>query len=182
MRVIAGTAKGRIIKSPAHTGVRPTSDKIKGAVFNIIGPYLDKKTFLDLFAGSGSMGIEALSRGASSSFFIEKNMNCVKIIKENLKITGFSSKAKIFKIDVVKGLKILHKNELVFDYIFMDPPYFKPFYLPVLKDIAEKHLLKEDGCLMVEHFKDIILPEKINPLTMKCIRKYGDTLVSFYTC
>ncbi len=181
MRVIAGTAKGRIIKSPTHKGVRPTSDKIKGAVFNIIGPYLDEKKFLDLFAGSGSMGIEALSRGADYCVFIEKNAECVKIIKENLKISVFLGQTQVVKMDVVRGLNFLHKKEFLFDYIFMDPPYFKSFYVPVLEEIVEKKILKKDGTLIVEHYKDIILPEKIKSLTQKWIRKYGDTRLSFYT-
>jgi len=180
VRILAGYAKGRKLKGYSRKDVRVTSGKVKGAFFNVIGPYLEEKKFLDLFAGSGSVGIEALSRGADYCVFIEKNVECVKIIYENLKIAGVSSPAKIFKMDVSRGLKKMKKDQLVFDYIFLDPPYFKYLYIPILEKIAESNILKLNGIVIVEHHKSIFLPEAIKGLHKKQLKKYGDTWITFY--
>lgn len=180
MRVNAGSAKGKKLKSSSTKEVRPTSDKVKAAVFNTIGQNLEGKMFLDLFSGTGGMGIEALSRGADSCVFIEKNRECVKIIYENLKITGLSHRARVFKTDVIRGLAKLQKENLSFDFIYMDPPYFKPLYIPVFEAILEKGLLKKDGALIVEHFKNIIFPEKVSGIEQGKIKKYGDTVITYY--
>ncbi len=179
MRILAGSAKGRKLKGFSRKDVRVTSGKVKGAIFDVIGPYLDEQQFLDLFAGSGSVGIEALSRGAESCVFIEKNAECVKIINENLRKAGLSS-AKVIKMDVYRGLKKINKNQAIFDYIFMDPPYFRHLYVPVLEEIAESNILKKKGTVIVEHHKSISLPEVINGLHGNEIKKYGDTCITFY--
>ena len=180
MRVNAGSAKGKKLKSRPGKDVRPTSDKVKEAVFNTIGQNQEGSHFLDLFSGTGGMGIEALSRGADSCVFIEKNTECVKIIYENLKITGLSHRARVIKTDVFRGLAKLQGENQRFDFIYMDPPYFKTFYVPVIEAISERGLLKKDGVLIVEHFKNIIFPEKVFELEQGKIKKYGDTVITYY--
>lgn len=180
MRVITGRARGRKLKTCFHKEVRPTSQRTKEGIFNKIGPYLEGKVFLDLFAGSGSIGIEAISRGAELCVFIEKNSECVKIIYENLNITGLRDFARVYRMDVRKGLKKIRKEKIWFDYIFMDPPYFKDFYMPVIEEIEKNSILKETGTLIVEHYKDIELPEKINMLFKGEVKKYGDSWITYF--
>ncbi|RQD77839.1 MAG: 16S rRNA (guanine(966)-N(2))-methyltransferase RsmD [Candidatus Syntrophonatronum acetioxidans] len=180
MRVITGKARGRKLKDCPRKEVRPTSQRAKEGIFNKIGPFLEGKVFLDLFAGSGNIGIEAISRGAELCIFIEKNSECVKIIYENLKNTGLNDFARVYRMDVRKGLKEVHKEKILLDYIFMDPPYFKNFYVPVIEKINNYSLLKEKGILVVEHYKSIDLPEKINSLVKGEVKKYGDSWVTYY--
>ncbi len=180
MRVNAGFSKGKKLKSLSGKEVRPTSDKVKAAVFDTLGQNLEGKNFLDLFSGTGGMGIEALSRGAEYAVFIEKNTDCVKIIYENLKITGLDSRARVIKTEVFRGLAKLQREKLTFDYIYMDPPYFGPLYVPVMEAVSEKGLFEKDGILIVEHFKNIILPEKVFGLRQGKEKKYGDTIITYY--
>ncbi|RQD69534.1 MAG: 16S rRNA (guanine(966)-N(2))-methyltransferase RsmD, partial [Tindallia sp. MSAO_Bac2] len=180
MRVITGKARGRKLKMCFDKEVRPTSQRAKEGIFNKIGPYLEGEVFLDLFAGSGSMGIEAISRGAELCIFIEKNSECVKIIYENLKITGLCDFARIYKMDVRKGLKKILKEKISLDYIFMDPPYFKDYYIPVIEEIERLSILKETGILIVEHYKGIVLPERINRLEKGEVKKYGDSWITYF--
>ncbi len=180
MRVNTGSAKGKKLKTIPGIEVRPTSDKVKAAVFNTIGQDLTGSHFLDLFSGTGGMGIEALSRGADLSVFIEKNIVCVKIIYENLKITGLDQRAVLLKTDIFRGLAKLSRENKSFDFIFLDPPYFKSLYIPVLEAISEGEFLKRDGFLIVEHSKQILMPEKVFSLEQGKIKKYGDTMITYY--
>ncbi|UNC92765.1 16S rRNA (guanine(966)-N(2))-methyltransferase RsmD [Candidatus Contubernalis alkaliaceticus] len=180
MRVNTGSAKGKKLKTIPGIEVRPTSDKVKGAIFNTIGQDLTDCNFLDLFSGTGGMGIEALSRGADLCVFIEKKLECVKIIYENLNITGLAQRAVVIKTDIFRGLAKLSRENMCFDFVFLDPPYFKSFYVPVLEVISEGELLKRNGSLIVEHSKQIIMPEKVFRLEQGKIKKYGDTMITYY--
>ena len=113
MRIVAGKNKGNILKSPKDLSVRPTSEKVREALFDILGTSVGEICFLDLFAGTGAVGIEALSRGAKKVIFIEKELKCIKIIKENLEKTGNNQNAVVYKIDFLPGLKLVAKNGLV---------------------------------------------------------------------
>ncbi|WP_134213115.1 16S rRNA (guanine(966)-N(2))-methyltransferase RsmD [Pelotomaculum propionicicum] len=180
LRVISGSAKKRRLKSPRGMAVRPTSDRVKEALFNITGSRIPGCFFLDLFAGTGSIGIEALSRGASSVVFIENNSRNIQVIRENLKSTGFTEKARLICQALPPALNALGREGLKFDLIFLDPPYLKDFETSTLAAVAANSLLKTEGRVIVESSKKCVLPGRVANLEMSRQEKYGDTLLSFY--
>ncbi|WP_130806864.1 16S rRNA (guanine(966)-N(2))-methyltransferase RsmD [Senegalia massiliensis] len=178
MRVITGTAKGHKLKAPKGTNTRPTTDKMKETLFNIINVYSDD-IVLDLFAGSGSIGIEFLSRGAEKCFFIDNEINSYKTIIENLEKTNFKNKSEIYKMNYNNALNLFRDKNIKFHYIFLDPPYKKNLIIESIKLIEKYDLLTEDGVIIAEHEKDLnlnIFNEKYNIN----IRNYGETSISFF--
>lgn len=174
MRIIAGIVKGRKIFSTKNKGTRPTSDRVKEALFSIIGPRLPDSFVLDLYSGTGNLGLEALSRGASNVIFVDNIHDCYHTIKKNIELLGFKEKAEVLKEDSLVYVQNTNKN---FDIIFMDPPYIDSDDLinPVLKMIAQRDILENNGIVVVEHdkrFKPIVNP-------VDC-RVYGSTYLSFY--
>ena len=149
MRVIAGTAKRIQLKTIEGMDTRPTTDRIKETLFNMISEYLADSRFLDLFSGSGAIGIEALSRGAAFASFVEQNPKAVTCIKENLKTTKLEGRAKVLATDVLSALRRMEGNEK-FDYIFMDPPYDQLLEKQVLAYLKNSDLLSEDALIIVE--------------------------------
>ena len=149
MRVIAGKARRIQLKTIEGLETRPTTDRIKETLFNMITHGLADASFLDLFAGSGGIGIEALSRGAKEAVFIENNPKAVMCIKENLKNTKLANQAEVLQTDVLSGLHRLEKRKK-FDYVFMDPPYNHLLEKQVLSYLAESELLNENALLIVE--------------------------------
>ena len=149
MRVIAGSARSLKLKTLEGIDTRPTTDRIKETLFNMIAPYLYDCEFLDLFAGSGGIGIEALSRGAKEDVFVEKNPKAMECIKENLKFTRLEKKGITLTKDVLNALYQL-EGDKVFDYIFMDPPYDQELEKQVLKYLAGSSLVYEDTVIIVE--------------------------------
>ena len=148
MRVIAGSARSLKLKTLEGIDTRPTTDRIKETLFNMIAPYLYDCEFLDLFAGSGGIGIEALSRGAKEAVFVEKNPKAMECIKENLKFTRLEKKGITLTKDVLNALYQL-EGDKVFDYIFMDPPYDQELEKQVLKYLAGSSLVYEDTVIIV---------------------------------
>ncbi len=153
MRVIAGSARSLPLKTPAGMDTRPTSDKIKETLFNVLMPDLYDASFLDLFAGSGGIGIEALSRGARYACFVEKGREAIGCIDANLRFTKFTDKAQIMKSDVMMALRQL-EGKGAFDIIFMDPPYQQQLEEKVLQYLAHSSLLHEDTIIVVEASKE----------------------------
>lgn len=149
MRVIAGKARRIQLKTIEGVQTRPTTDRIKETLFNMIAHGLCDATFLDLFAGSGAIGIEALSRGAAKAVFVEKNPKAVSCIKENLNRTNLESEAEIMVTDVITALRRLDRQKK-FDYIFMDPPYNNLLEKDVLNFLANSDLLSEDALIIIE--------------------------------
>ncbi len=181
MRVIAGKYRSRIIKMPKGPEIRPTKDRIREALFNIIGDFVRGAAVLDAFAGSGAFGIEALSRGAKRAVFVDNNKRCVETIKKNLKALNVQIKnISIIKMDVFKAFYFLERKKEKFDIVLLDPPYYK--------DMAKKSLIKLDrhdiltsSCIIaVEHHRNDILPEELDVLTSYRIARYGDICLSFY--
>ncbi|MBE3573664.1 MAG: 16S rRNA (guanine(966)-N(2))-methyltransferase RsmD, partial [Moorella humiferrea] len=121
LRIIAGQARGQRLRTPKGSGTRPTSERVREALFNILGPRVIEALFLDLFAGSGAVGLEALSRGAKEAFFIEHDRRALSCLKANLQATGFNDRAHILAMDVRRALAELRRRDLVFDLIFVDP-------------------------------------------------------------
>lgn len=153
MRVIAGTARRLQLKTLEGFDTRPTTDRIKETLFNILAPDLYGCRFLDLFAGSGGIGIEALSRGADEAVFVEKNPKAMACIKENLKHTGLDKKGRTMQMDVLSALSRLNM-EPPFDFIYMDPPYQKGWEQRALESLSGTRLLSEESIVIVEASKE----------------------------
>lgn len=179
MRVITGKAKGHKLNAPSGTKTRPTTDKVKESIFNIIGYIHEDAVVLDLFAGSGAMGIEFLSRGAKECIFIDADRNAVNVIKENLKKTRLMDQSKVFKTDVKKAIAKLKEKAMKFDFVFMDPPYGREFVEATLEQLLDADVLSEDVLIVVEHSNEEQLEECIGKLRVTDSRKYGISYVTF---
>lgn len=153
MRVIAGTAKRLMLKTMEGMDTRPTTDRIKETLFNMLAPDLYGCSFLDLFAGSGGIGIEALSRGAKEAVFVEKNPKAAACIRENLMHTRLLDRGEVMQTDAAYALRRL-EDERKFDFVFMDPPYEKGLERQMLELLSKLHLLKEEGMIIVEAAKE----------------------------
>lgn len=176
MRIIAGTLKGQTLKAVPGNTTRPTTDKIKEAVFQVIGPYFDGGSVLDLFAGSGSLGIEAISRGMDQAIFIDKQGKAIHTIKENLKKVKLEDNVEVFRTDAERALKAVAKRELSFDLILLDPPYKTIKFRDFIETIIENNLLKPGGMIYCEHDPSEVLPEEMKSLaTIKKV-KYSNTI------
>jgi len=151
LRVIAGSAKGHKLKAPKGLDTRPTTDKIKESLFNIIAGDLYDCAFLDLFSGTGAIGIEALSRGAKKAVFIDKSSICKKIIEENLIHTKLNHLGVVYQCSVNAGLDFLKQKNERFDIIFMDPPYAQDIIDETIIKIADYGLLNDSGYIIIEH-------------------------------
>ncbi|MDD2396848.1 MAG: 16S rRNA (guanine(966)-N(2))-methyltransferase RsmD [Tissierellia bacterium] len=179
MRIISGTNKGKKLYAPEGARVRPTGDKIKEAIFNIIGPIDEESIILELFAGSGSMGIEFLARGAKHCTFIDVSRKSLNYVKKNLELCSFIGKAKIILSDYEKAIISLSKNDEKFDYIFADPPYDKKLCNKTLNTIIQYDILKYGGLLIIESDKSekVIDNNATNVIEYK-EKIYGRTKIS----
>ena len=151
MRVIAGSARSLKLKTLEGLDTRPTTDRIKETLFNIIGPTIYDSIFLDLFSGSGGIGIEALSRGAKEAVFVENNPKAMRCIKDNLRFTRLESRATTMTADVMNAL---YRLEKIFDIIFMDPPYDRELEKKVLEYLSGSDLVYDDTTIIVEASKE----------------------------
>jgi 16S rRNA (guanine966-N2)-methyltransferase len=150
MRVIAGTARSLQLKTVPGMETRPTTDRIKETLFNILAPYIPDSEFLDLFSGSGGIGIEAISRGANKAYFVDNSRNANKVIRDNLTHTRFLEQAEILAYDCVSAIHVLEGRHGAFDVIFMDPPYKKELEREVLFALADSSLVDENTLIVVE--------------------------------
>lgn len=187
MRISGGTAKGRrtasknlFTKTLAGERVRPTSSKVREALFDIVRNRIEGARFVDLYAGTGTVGIEALSRGAGYAFFVEPNELLVGMIKKALQDIGFLDEAAVLKGRADEFLlKAALRNER-FDIFFIDPPYQSSEIETILPLIGEKGLLSENGLVIVEYFFKKNLPDKAGSLTINRTYRYGDTMLTMY--
>ena len=178
MRVIAGSAKGRRLQAVPGDTTRPTTDRVKESLFSIITPYLEDTSFLDLFAGTGGIGIEALSRGAGNCIFIENNREARDIIKKNVTHCQLNDKAQVRFSD---ALSFLRNTKDSFDFIFIDPPQFKNLCQETLQFIAERpNLLNEDAMIIVKMHPSEYEEIDSMILTESRQKKYGSNLLVFY--
>ncbi len=175
MRVITGTAGGRKLKSPNGGSVRPTADHVKQAIFNILQFDMEGRRVLDLFGGTGQMGIEALSRGAREAVFVDSSRSSASLIRENLKLCGFH--ASVLQSDALDYLQHGEK----FDIIFVDPPYEAGLYEPVLERIKAVDNLNEGGIIICESRAGETLPEMQPPYRLLRERSYGNIKICIYT-
>ncbi|GAX90413.1 16S rRNA (guanine(966)-N(2))-methyltransferase RsmD [Effusibacillus lacus] len=180
MRVIAGDFKGRRLTPVPGSSTRPTTDKVKESIFNIIGPYFDGGQVLDLFAGTGALGIEALSRGMDRAVFIEQDAKALQVVRRNVDACKLESRADIYRNDARRAISVLAKRKEQFDLVFMDPPY----HFHIIPDLAaslDRHdLLRDTAVIVAEHSKDAVLPDQLESLRRWKLVTYGDTSVSFY--
>jgi len=175
MRVITGTARGKKLVTPPNLDVRPTSDRVKEAIFSVIQFDVIEATVLDLFSGSGQLGIEALSRGAKYAVFIDSNKESIEITKENLSKTGLSQASRVANMD---GLDYLKGTKSTFDIALLDPPYNKGILMSVLPSLEEK--MNENGIVICEHEKGLDLPSEIGRLRLEKNYKYGHICVTLF--
>ncbi len=150
MRVISGSARRLLLKTIDGMDTRPTTDRIKETLFNMINHGLSGANFLDLFSGSGAIGIEALSRGCKKAYFVENNRIAVDCIKENLKHTKLEDMAEIIPREAVSAIRMLEDKDIVFDFVFMDPPYGKTLELDVLRELSNSKIINEDTLIIIE--------------------------------
>jgi 16S rRNA (guanine966-N2)-methyltransferase len=184
MRVIAGTYRSRILKSLKGLALRPTSDWLRETLFNVLGPGVAGSRFLDLFAGTGAVGIEALSRGAAGVVFIENHGAAVSLIRKNLESLGIRKGATILPVDALKGLERLAargSTEAGFDFVYLDPPYASADdYDRVLRFLGAARLLAAGASVVAEHRRTTELPEKFGALQRIRGLRHGDAALSFY--
>ncbi|HKE56849.1 MAG TPA: 16S rRNA (guanine(966)-N(2))-methyltransferase RsmD [Pyrinomonadaceae bacterium] len=183
MRIIAGQYRGRNLKSPRSLEVRPTSDRLRETLFNILAPRIEESRFLDLCAGSGAVGIEALSRGAEHVTFVEQSRLMCRLIKENLELCRVSeTQAQVRQVEARKFLEqSLTQESGVWDIVFFDPPY-KDDYLGVLRSLGGdgSALLAREALVVVEHHHKNSLPETVAGLRCGRILKQGESALSFF--
>jgi len=180
MRVISGTCKGRPLKAVRGNGTRPTTDKVKETMFNVIGPYFSGGKGLDLFAGSGGLGIEALSRGLDHVIFVDRDANAIQTIYHNLALCNMEEKSEVFRNSAERALKAILKRKLQFDLIFLDPPYRKQKLEELLNFIESKNLIAPSGIIICEHSTDVELPHKIGHLEQAKKGDYGSIGLTFF--
>jgi 16S rRNA (guanine966-N2)-methyltransferase len=181
MRVIAGTLKGRPLKAVPGSGTRPTTDKVKESIFNMLGPFFEGGIGLDLFAGSGGLGIEALSRGLDKAVFVDKDSKALHTIKTNLKDCDLMDRSEVYRNDANRALKAIVKREITFDYIFLDPPYKQKKLEELVSFIDEHNLLNENGFVLCEYSSDSKPSNEIGRLHKVKEETYGIIGISIYT-
>jgi len=179
MRIISGTNKGKKLYAPEGMSVRPTSDKIKQAIFNIIGLIDEESTVLDLFAGSGNVGIEFLARGVKECYFVDASHKSLSFVRKNIELCNFQNRSKIIQSDYEKAIINLSKLNHKFDYIFADPPYNLLCCTNIAEKVLEYNLLSEGGMLIIESDKSEKVFENIDNNLIKYKEKiYGRTRIS----
>ncbi|MBW1667465.1 MAG: 16S rRNA (guanine(966)-N(2))-methyltransferase RsmD [Deltaproteobacteria bacterium] len=181
MRVTGGILKGRRLATPRGLEIRPTSDMVREAIFNLIGHDLSGALVLDLFAGTGSLGIEALSRGAARSVFIDRSVKALGLIRKNLEACGIYQDARLVRKDLTKGLPkgYLQSKEKA-NLVLIDPPYGKGLIVPLLRELSVGETLSADCIIVAESAKEEILPEAVERLRLVKARVYGGTKINLF--
>ncbi|MEC0269432.1 16S rRNA (guanine(966)-N(2))-methyltransferase RsmD [Paenibacillus anseongense] len=180
MRVISGTAKGRSLKAVPGISTRPTTDKVKEAIFSMIGPYFDGGQVLDLFAGTGGLGIEALSRGMDKAVFIDIEKKSIDTIQHNLQVAGLKDQAEIYRTDAARALKALAKREQQFQLVFLDPPYKMKVIVDLINAMETQAIVEASTTIVVEHDAKDVLDDVIGGFKQQRRADYGDTAVTIY--
>ncbi len=180
MRVVAGEFGGRRLKAVSGMKTRPTTDKVKESMFNIIGPYLDGGSVLDLFGGSGGLSIEAVSRGADSATLIDRQYQAIRTINENIEVTKAKERFRVIKGDANKVIYRLAGEGSRFDYVFLDPPYKKQEIVRMLGEVDRLGLLNAGALIVCETDQDARLPEELEGYEFIKKADYGITELTFY--
>jgi 16S rRNA (guanine(966)-N(2))-methyltransferase RsmD len=179
-RIIAGAGKGRRLKSPRGLDTRPTGARVKQTLFDILSPILPGCRFLDAFAGSGGIGVEALSRGAARVVFVDQSAAAIEAVQENVRALGGIGESQVFRQDARLALAALADTGVRFDVVYLDPPYASSLYEESLEQVGRMGLLEPDGLAVAEHFHKRRLPETIGGLVRARQVRVGDHCLSFY--
>lgn len=177
MRIIAGSLKGRRIFSPSGIALRPTPSKVRGALFNILSDLISGVSFLDLYAGTGAIGIEAFSRGATSVTFVEQSQRHLQYLKKNITSCELNDQTRVFSTSAEDFLK---RNLGPFNLIFIDPPYKSGEIEKILPSLKEGDMIAENGHIVIEHFHKVPVPQSIGNTHFFKKYRYGETTLSFY--
>ncbi|MBL0388844.1 16S rRNA (guanine(966)-N(2))-methyltransferase RsmD [Tumebacillus sp. ITR2] len=182
MRVISGEFRGRRLAAVPGQNTRPTTDKVKESMFNIIGPYFEGGTALDLFAGTGGLGLEALSRGIEKAVFVDADIKAFSVVRENVRTLGLSqARAEVYKNDARRALDALAARGMKFDLVFLDPPYkLTGLYEELILKMQEHNLLEPRAYVIAEHAADVQLPDSYGNLVRWRHVTYGEIGISFY--
>ena len=182
MRIIAGTYRSRILKSLKGQALRPTSDRLRETLFDILGPEIVGSRFLDLYAGTGAVGLEAASRGADEVVFVENHAGAVKLIRGNLSLLTIDSGVQIIAASAAEALvRLLKYKARPFDFVFLDPPYdAETEYEAILSTLGESELVFENSIIIAEHRKTYELDKTYGLLQRYRVLKQGDAALSFY--
>ena len=181
MRVIAGKFRSRVLKGPKTLRLRPTSDRLRETLFNILGPAVEDSLFVDIYAGTGAIGIEALSRGAREVVFVESHAKAAGLIRDNLAALGVRAGTEVIEASAMQGLEKLAARHLAADFIFLDPPYeSEEERALVLEFLDASHLIAPYGLVIAEHRRKTDLPERFDRLERVRLLEQGDAALSFY--
>jgi len=182
MRITGGAARGRVLRAPRGSKIRPTADKVRAAIFNILGSRIDIAGgfWLDLFAGTGALGLDALSRGATRVTFIDDSREACRLVRDNLERSGFADRAEVRKLPLPGGLRRFELRNERFDGAFVDPPYRCGLSQRTLQALGEGGLLTPGAWVVVEHGADERFAERYGALRLENSRCYGSTGVSLY--
>ena len=180
MRIISGRAKGQRLKVPKGQAVRPTAARVKEALFDILPHNLSGWKVLDLFAGTGNLSLEALSRGAAEVILVDRSRNAVQAMRDNLRRLGFADKASVWGAPVLRSLRALARKGMKFNLVFLDPPYEKGIVKSAMRTLGEIDLLEEDGIVIVEHSTREEIDASYGKLVIRDQRRYGATALSFF--
>jgi 16S rRNA (guanine966-N2)-methyltransferase len=182
MRVIAGRYRSRQLKGPGKLHLRPTSDRLRETLFNVLGPSVVESLFVDVYAGTGAIGIEALSRGAREVVLIESNAATARVARQNLTLLDVHSGAEVIQADATRGLQKLSERHSMADFIFLDPPYAETAeHLRVLEYLDATHLIAPQGLVIVEHHHKMSLPGRFDRLERTRLIEQGEASLSFYS-
>ena len=181
MRVIAGKYRSRTLRSLKGQALRPTSDRLRETLFNVLGPTVHGTTFVDLYAGTGAVGIEALSRGARHAIFAEQHAPAVALIRRNLESLGIAADGDVLCMNVLRAIERLEAKKVHAQFIFLDPPYAADIeYETALDALGESPIIAPDGRVIVEHLRKRTLPERVGDLELARVLEQGDAALSFY--
>lgn len=180
MRIIAGERKGQPLKAVPGMNTRPTTDKVKEAIFNMIGPYFSGGICLDLYAGSGALGLEALSRGVERAIFIDHDKKAIETIRKNIEACRFESRTEVYRNQAKRALKALFKRKLTFTYVFLDPPYARQQLVSDIEELDRLSLLAFGSVIVCEHGRDDELPRTIGRVIKIRQETYGETKIAIF--
>ena len=181
-RIIGGSGKGRRLKTAAGEKTRPTGARVRQSLFDILAPLIPGCRFLDAFAGNGGVGLEALSRGAATVVLVDRDVGAVDAAQENARALARSGgEVRVFRQDASTAISAFAEQGLQFDVVYLDPPYARDLYEPLLSLLGEGRLLAEGGVVVAEHFHKRSLPERIGALARTRTKRVGDHVLSFYS-
>ncbi len=179
MRIITGTARGLKLKTPRGRDVRPTSDRVKESVFGIIAARIPGAAVADLFAGTGNLGLEALSRGAAAVTFVDTSADSIALVRANADLARLTDRAELLRLDAAAAVERFARAGRTFDIVFCDPPYNKGLAAAIMDKIDAAAIIRPGGTLIIEHSRHEQLPTDLVNLTINRTQRYGETLVSF---